>query len=437
MIRFNFKLISTLIKVCVLCSTLLSVAVHAERGPMIKGFNITEDGDFDLVVSETPDKLSEAQKAVMEAKRLGSNHIVINPRAIMLSPFANELLPVKKEGENNRQMTGRLVKFLKWIKTQGLSTQIRPIFFVVKDKVSFAPYIVEENGVKKIYWHGNIQPENPNAWFDSFKAYHDMYLLVGKLANIDYYTIGAELYTMTVGIEDVWEKHPHGFPKLWVQLLDYAKSKLPLTTKIMYDVNFTDDRANNDGLSASGGEFERWRYRLVDLAVTGERTEANQSWFDLKEFWLKLDAIGIDMYRSFAAKSDTIPTKYDDLVKFLRQRSDRYANQLDTAMLEIDSTLESSKPVIFKEIGFRSTTNAFIDPFAYDKPTDTVNIDHQAASYQAFCESFFDAGMDWFAGVAFWDIGVNPNRRGVTDAGFTPLGKEKTERIIKHYFNKY
>jgi len=412
---------------------LLSFSSFATEG-MVKGFNITEDGDFDLMVSDQAGKLSEAQKAVLEAKRLGSNHIVINPRALMFGPYTNEVVPLKKEGENNRQMTMRLVKYLKWIKSQGMTTQIRPIFFVVKDATSMAPYIVEEDGKNKIYWHGNIQPENPNAWFDSFKAYHDMYLLVGKMAGVDYYTIGAELYTMTVGIEDVWEAHPHGFPKLWLQLLDYAKSKLPSSTKIMYDINFTDDKANSDGLSASGGEFERWRYRLVDLKPDAPRNEENQSWYDLQEFWSKLDAIGIDMYRSLAAKTDTIPSDYNELVKFLRLRADRYANQLDTSMMEIEMTLEISKPLIFKEIGFRSTQNGFIDPFSYDHPTDTVNLDHQAAGYQAFFESFFDANLPWFAGVAFWDIGVNPKRSGRLDPGFSPIGKPKTEELVKKYF---
>ena len=231
----------------------------AQDFPFLKGFNITEDGDYPLAVSANPSKPSAAQVAVLEAKRLGANHIVINPRALMVGPFSNELIPVRTPGESNRDMTMRLVEFMKWVKKQNLTTQIRPIFFVVKDVQSMAVYTTEENGVKKIWWHGNIQPKDPNAWFDSFKAYQDMYLLVAKLAKVDFYTIGAELYSMTVGIEDVWKEFPHGFPKYWNQLLDYARAKLPPTTKIMYDANFTDDTANSDGLNASGGEVERWR----------------------------------------------------------------------------------------------------------------------------------------------------------------------------------
>jgi len=124
------------------------------------------------------------------------------------------------------------------------------------------------------------------------------------------------------------------------------------------------------------------------------------------------------------------------LVSFLRVRMDRYADQLDTSMLEIEMTLGKSKPLIFKEIGFRSATKSFIDPFNYDSATDEVNVPHQAAAYQAFLESFFDQEFAWFGGVAFWDIGLNPTRRGMSDSGFTPLGKTQTETIIKKYFNR-
>src|SRR5690606_27532279 len=127
------------------------------------------------------------------------------------------------------------------------------------------------------------------------------------LNNVAEYTIGAELYSMTVGIEDQWQEYPFGFPGKWLQLLRYTRSKLKPNTRIMYDINFTDDRASTNGeLNALGGELERWRYRLVDLAEPSNPAE-REIWQDLVTFWNELDAIGIDIYRSLASKTDRIP----------------------------------------------------------------------------------------------------------------------------------
>ncbi len=127
----------------------------------------------------------------------------------------------------------------------------------------------------------------------------EVYLTVAKLAKVEEFTIGAELYSMTVGIEDQWKEYPYGFPGRWLELLRYVRAKLP-KTRLMYDINFTDDSVNSGGLSASGGEFERWRYRLVDLAEP-TNPEERKIWNDLVSFWTELDAVGLDIYRSLAS----------------------------------------------------------------------------------------------------------------------------------------
>jgi hypothetical protein len=294
----------------------------------------------------------------------------------------------------------------------------------------------QADGTKKTWWHGNIQPSDPDRWFESFKQFLDVYILIAKLGKVEEFTIGAELYSMTVGLEDQWDAHPHGFPGKWLQTLRYVRSKLGSGVRLMYDINFTDDRVTGNGdLTAMGGELERWRYRLVDLAEPSNPDE-HAIWVNLVTFWNELDAIGIDMYRSLAAEQDSIPTDYRGLVDHLRLRADEYASQIDITLTEIEATVGEPQIMIFKEVGYRSAERSFINPFEYEDGQGVYNEEHQAASFQAIFEAFWEPEFSWFGGAAFWDVSVNPSRnRGVGDTGFSPVGKPLTTEVIQRIFS--
>lgn len=398
----------------------------------VAGFNLTETDGFlyDAAAANAPKTL--AQQAVDEAKRLGSNHIILNVRATMTGPFSSEIIPVTAPSERSKEAV-RMARLIKYIQSQGMTAGIRPIFFVVGPNGEFPYAERQSNGAVKVWWHGNIQPRDPNRWFESFRVFLDVYISVARMAKADEFTIGAELYSMTVGIEDQWKEYPYGFPGRWLELLRYTRAKLP-TARLMYDINFTDDSVNSGGLTASGGEFERWRYRLVELA---DRTnpEERKIWEDLSTFWKELDAIGLDIYRSLESPNTVLPTNYNELVATLKNRADSYATQLDTGLTEIEFTLNHSKLAIIKEIGFRSVERGFIDPFAY-AGSGVLNLEHQAAAFQAVFESFWKPRWPWFGGINFWDIAVDPSKKGPNDNGFSPLGKEQTEQIVKDYYLK-
>lgn len=397
----------------------------------VAGFNLTETEGFlyDAAPANAPKTL--AQQAVDEAKRLGSNHIILNVRATMVGPYSTEITPVTPPAERSKEAL-RMARLVRYIQSQNMTVGLRPIFFVVGPNGEFPYFEKQPDGTAKVWWHGNIQPRDPNRWFESFRVYLDVYLTVAKMAKVDEFTIGAELYSMTVGIEDQWAEHPYGFPGRWLELLRYTRAKLP-NARLMYDINFTDDSvAAGGGLTASGGEFERWRYRLVDLANPSNPQEA-AIWQDLATFWKELDAVGLDIYRSLASHNQVLPTDYHELVKTLKSRSDSYATQLDTGLTEIEFTLEHFKPVIIKEIGFRSVDRGFIDPFAY-AGSGTLNVQHQTAAFAAIFESFWKPQWPWFKGINFWDIAVDPSKKGPEDTGFSPLGKSATEAVVTEYY---
>lgn len=411
----------------ILASLALTGTAHAKY---VAGFNLTESYGFQYDAAPEGQPKTLSQKAVDEAKRLGSNHIILNVRATMTGPRSTEIIPVTPPAERSKEAM-RMGRLVKYIQAQGLTVGIRPIFFVVGPNGEF-PFVEKQaDGTMKTWWHGNIQPNDPNRWFESFRVYLDVYIAVARMAKADEFTIGAELYSMTVGIEDQWLEYPYGFPGRWLELLRYTRSKLP-NARLMYDINFTDDSVNAGGLTASGGEFERWRYRLVELANPKNAEEA-AIWKDLSTFWKELDAVGLDIYRSLASANEVLPTNYDQLVAVLKNRADSYATQLDTGLLEIQFALEHEQLVIIKEIGFRSVEKGFVDPFAY-AGTGTLNVQHQTAGYEAIFQAFWRPQWPWFKGINFWDIAVDDTKKGAQDTGFSPLGKLPTEKVVQDYF---
>lgn len=409
---------------------LLSLQAYADLSTLSGGFNLTETDEFHYDAATDGTKTS-AQVAVDDIKRLGGKHVELNVRARMITGTGTEIVPVTKPADRANEAK-RMIRLMKYIKDQGMTVGIRPIFFVVGPNGEFPYRQMMPDGTVKHWWHGNIQPSDPDRWFDSFRTYLDVYITIANIGKADEFTVGAELYSMTVGIEDQWMAHPHGFPGRWVSLLRYVKSKLP-RAMLMYDINFTDDSNNDTDFQKSGGELERWRYRLVDLAKPTDPEEF-KIWQDLVQFWRELDGIGIDMYRSLASRGQVPPTDYAQLVNLLRQRADSYASQVDTTWTEISLITEVEKKFYFKEIGYRSVENGFIDPFTFADNDPRINIAHQAAAYEAFLGAFWDAQWPWMGGVFFWDVSIDPKKNTGTDSGFSPIKKKQTEAIIMQRF---
>jgi len=415
----------------ILCICALWMAGFANAAEPVRGFSLTEIDVHKYDALEGSNDKSEAQQVVDQLYNLGVRQINLSPRAVMTHPKKSELVPMTPPDDRAAERR-RYLRFINYIHSKGMAVGIRPIFFVV-DQHGKTPYVEElSSGEKKIWWHGNIQPEDPNAWFESYKTYLDLYLPVAKIGKVEEFTIGAELYSMTVGIEDQWKKFPYGFPGRWLELLNYVRGKLLPTCRIMYDINFTDDKVEAGGLEQFGGEFARWRYRIVDLA-NPTSPEENKIWKNLVDFWRGLDAVGIDMYRSLATKTQQTPNRYDDLVGTLQQTSDRYASQIDNALFEIENTVGKKKELILKEIGYRSVEKGFVDPFVY-AGVGTLSLEHQAAAYEAIFRSFWKQKWEWFRGIVFWDASVDKKLQGPKDIGFSPIGKEMTEQVLKTYF---
>lgn len=398
----------------------------------VKGFTLTEIGSHVYDASLDAAAKTEAQLIVDRLFEMGVRHINLSPRATMNDPRQSFVVPMVP-AELASDERARYLRLIQYIKSKGMSVGIRPIFFVI-DANGNIPFIeILPSGGEKVWWHGNIQPADPVAWFASFGTYLERYMEIANAGQIEEFTIGAELQSLTVGIgQSEWATNPFGFPGEWLKLLARARQLLPATTRVMYDINYTDDEIFSSGVAEFGGELIVWRQRLVDFASPAD-PGLNQNWKDLVDFWKSLDAVGIDMYRSLAQEGDVIPTEYAALLQLLRNNASVFAAQIDELLGKIALVTAVKKDVVIKELGFRSVEKGFIEPFNYAGP-GILNIAHQAAAFESVLSTFQSPRYEWFKGVVFWDASVDLDRHGPLDSGFSPVGKDLTEAVLRRFF---
>jgi len=404
---------------------------------LVKGFSLTEiwnnDASSTTVSASKYDanlepgaNKTDAQKTIDRLYNIGVRRINLSPQAHMRNPKQSF---VKPSTVDIPEEIARMKKLIAYIHGKGMSIGIRPILFLLNKNGQPGITLPEPDGKSKYWWHGNIQPRNVDLWFEHYRTYLSNYYPLAKEPGVEEFSIGSELYSMTCGLEKEWEKEKYGFPRHWAETLREAKKNIPAHVTIMYDINFTDDSAQDVDISRNGGEWARWVYRLT-------MTEVEPDPF-LVEFWNGLGAIGIDNYRSLVREADLqdVPTDYAELVDLLESNAGLYANQIRVDLDKISERLRSPvKDVVLKEIGYTSSDNGFYKPFEFAGKKGTLNLMHQAAAYEATMRAFWKPGFKWLKGIVFWDASVSQGLHGKNDVGFSPLGKPETEKVIHDYW---
>ncbi len=414
-----------------ICGVLMAWGGIAAAAGLVRGFTLTEIGNHLYDVSEDLTSKTEAQIVVDRLFALGVRHINLSPRAVMHDPRQSFVTPVTDPAFQQNERA-RYLRFISYLHQLGMTVGIRPIVFVV-DAFGNSPYIEPlPGGGQKIWWHGNIQPSDPAAWFQSFVNYLDIYLEIARSAGVEEFTIGAELESMTVGAQTAWPANPFGFPTSWLSVLAHAREVLPLGTREAYDINFADDPVLVAGAMIPGAELANWRRRIAYSSPTTAEEIASQK--ALIDFYRGLDTVGVDMYRSLATQDEILPEDYDSLVALLRPRTDGLVGELSKTLSDINGAVGTNKSLLLKEVGFKSVDRGFVNPFIYSG-TGEFNSDHQAAAYEAVLSSFFSNQLPWFLGLVFWDTSVDLTLHGPFDLGFSPLGKAQTESVISHFFH--
>jgi len=100
------------------------------------------------------------------------------------------------------------------------------------------------------------------------------------------------------------------------------------------------------------------------------------------------------------------------------------------------SHLKFDKPILFTELGYKSTEDSAIEPWtwmSYDlevlKKTP-VSTETQVNCYQAFFDTVWE--QEWMAGVHLWSWNAE-HKGGPTDHDFTPKNKPAENTIAKGF----
>ena len=221
-------------------------------------------------------------------------------------------------------------------------------------------------------WRGEIRCDNQagrQAWFASYTDFILHYARLAEQENAELFCIGTELTNATLSQ-----------PVLWRDLI--KKVREVYKGQLTYAANWYEE-------------------------------------FNNIEFWDELDYAGVDPY--FPLLSSSQPTK-EELIEVWKD----WLEIIKAWQKEID------KPVIFTEVGYKSSAGANEEPWQHS-PRGKVDLQLQADCYEALLASFYE--KPWFYGVYWWYWGVNPRMGGKFHRGFTPQNKPAKE-VIRQWYKK-
>lgn len=357
-----------------------------------------------------------------EVRRLGFDTVILNFRAHMITEKGHEIRNVVSP-ENQKEEIRYLIEYAQYAQKLGLKVAIRPILLVVGPKGEF-PWVHRGN----YWWHGNIQPQNVEAWFNNYFKFHEPYLKLAQQVGASWYSIGAEMHSMTSGLGDRSPKQAFGYPRKWVELIKKAKIILGSQTALTYGVNFTDQYIIANKQKIWGGELEQWRFYLTADFKDAKNLAHQQG---MRDLWAQLDVVGIDYYRALGSKNTAYPSQdFDKLVNQLLPRAQSHASQLDTILTEIMLTVSEEKPLYFQEVGYRSVEKTFLDPSAYESDGGKLNLTHQAAAWDVLFKAYWTPQWPWMRGFGMWQILVDEGITSSENKGFTPLQKSPLETVL-------
>jgi len=131
-------------------------------------------------------------------------------------------------------------------------------------------------------------------------------------------------------------------------------------------------------------------------------------------WWNLVDYIGVDAY--FPLSNHTAPTLFEIEIGW-----EAYLHHLR----KLSHTW--NKKILFTEIGYQSTNDTAMHPWA---SYGALDIQAQANCYAAAYNIPFT--RDWLDGMFFWAWDTNPSIGGLSDPGFTPHRKP-AETIVREH----
>ncbi|MEW6171345.1 MAG: hypothetical protein AB1472_07315 [Candidatus Omnitrophota bacterium] len=219
-------------------------------------------------------------------------------------------------------------------------------------------------------WRSDIEFSDDTGWEAWFKNYQDFlmhYIEIANKENIEMFCLGTELSSTTINQPERWKKMIQNIRAVYKGQLTYAAN---------------------------------W-YKEYDEIL----------------FWDMLDYAGIDAYFPLIEKDK--PTKEELITAW-----EPWLKQVEKWQAKIN------KPVIFSEIGYKSSINSADKPWEH-MPGREVDLQLQADCYEVIFELFWN--KPWFYGVYWWYWGASPKIGGAANRQFTPQNKPAEDVLKKWY----
>ncbi|GAB5527678.1 MAG: hypothetical protein Roseis2KO_55500 [Roseivirga sp.] len=251
--------------------------------------------------------------------------------------------------------------------------KIKELAEVYQFKIMLKPHIWLSNTSDGI-WRSNIEMKSEADWDKWFSSYERLMLSYAQLAEeleIELFCIGTELKT-PVMLQ----------PERWLSLI--RKIRAVYSGKLTYGAN--------------------WDAELSDFP-----------------FWNELDFIGIQAYFPIAKN------RFPDIAELEEGWKAHFAKLNDLHA-------RFGKPVLFTELGYKSTPNAGIAPWEWNDFQNRfyrkISKKTQALCYEAFFNTVWQ--QDWFAGVHVWQWQSRGNSQGNNNS-FGIQGKPALNVIAKGF----
>jgi hypothetical protein len=238
-------------------------------------------------------------------------------------------------------------------------------------KVMLKPHVDPWNG----QWRGEINPTSIDAWFASYTQFIVHYAEMAESMGVEAFAVGTEFRTISGAANR----------QRWIGVIDAVRK--------VYRGSLT---------YAANATFPADEFTSVS-------------------FWDRLDFVGLDAY--FNLTNQNNPT-LDQLIG--AWTSNRFGENNLAAVLNFASSRQ--KPVVFTEIGYKSTDRANVEPwnFGLTGPVDTAE---QRDCYEA-AFTVWSRQSSWMRGFFWWAWPVPPP--AATDGDYTPRAKP-AEAVLRSW----
>lgn len=237
-------------------------------------------------------------------------------------------------------------------------------------RVMLKPHIMLDR-ITEAEWRGAIAFDSPDEharWWNDYRAFILHYAELAAAESVEIYCVGVELRAMASSSTDEWRRLIADVREVYSGRTTYAAN---------------------------------WYHEVGEVG-----------------FWADLDLIGVQF---FFPLSDEKDPDFDAL------RQGVLATREGLAELAV----WMERPVIFTEVGYKSTPGAAAEPWQWPSEGSVPDLELQRDAYRAILETFDD--QPWFGGLFWWNWLSTPTPGKKFRHDFTPQGKPAAELLRERW----